>query len=110
LNRVELASQCCERDCAKKELLPKKLRMLLKRHRAPVRTLFSTLDGNLDGAITRHELWTSLQAIGVPLCLEDADLLFRALLEFAIGKGEVSLSVRAVQKALLMVVTQKVLH
>lgn len=83
------------------ELLPKKLRMLLKRHRAPVRSLFSTLDGNLDGAITRHELWTSLQAIGVPLCLEDADLLFRALLEFAIGKGEVSLSFRAVQKALL---------
>ena len=69
------------------ELLPKKLRMLLKRHRAPVRSLFSTLDGNLDGAITRHELWTSLQAIGVPLSLDDADLLFRALLEFAIGKG-----------------------
>ena len=82
-------------------MLPKKLRMLLKRHRAPVRSLFSTLDGNLDGAITRHELWTSLQAIGVPLSLEDADLLFRALLEFAIGKGEVALSFRAVQKALL---------
>ncbi len=99
---VPLASEEIEDLChGRIHSLPAKLLGLLRRHHAPVRSLFQQLDGNLDGSITRHELWASLQGLGVPLSLAEADVLFRALLEFAIGEGEVTLSFRAVQRALL---------
>ena len=83
--------------------LPAKLHDLLRRHYTPVRHLFRFLGGNLDGTLTRHELYRALKALGVELTKADAEDLFRGLLEFAIDEGEVALSFRSIQKAIYSV-------
>ena len=52
---------------AKVEELPARLQQLLHAHRTPVHHLFRYLDGNLDGMLTRSELWTNLRTLGLDL-------------------------------------------
>ena len=42
-----------------------------------------------------------MRCLGLDICKAEADDLFKGLLEFAIEDGEISISLRAVQKALL---------
>ena len=81
--------------------LPTELATLLRRHHTPVRALFSFLDGNRLGKLTRHELRSALLCLGIERTDEEVDCLFLAILERAIEDGEVGLPFRCVQKALL---------
>lgn len=81
--------------------LPSRLHDLLRRHHTPVRYLFRCLDGNHDGMLTREELWKALRCFGLEVSRAEARAIFRGLLEFAINDGDVALSYRSVQKALL---------
>ena len=81
--------------------LPARLRAILRKHYTPVRHLFRNMDGNLDGQITKQELGRSLKCLGIDLAAWQLDDLFRGLLMFAIEEGDVTLSFRNVQKALM---------
>ena len=67
------------------------LRKLLQKHRTPVRHLFRGL-ASPDGGLTRRDLHNSLGCLGIKLTPWSCDNLFRALLEYAIEDGEVTLS------------------
>ena len=76
------------------------LRKLLQKHRTPVRHLFRGL-ASPDGGLTRRDLHNSLGCLGIKLTPWSCDNLFRALLEYAIEDGEVTLSYHVIHKALL---------
>ena len=54
-----------------------------------------------DGGLTRRDLHNSLGCLGIKLTPWSCDNLFRALLEYAIEDGEVTLSYHIIHKALL---------
>ena len=81
--------------------LPIRLHELLRRHHARTLDVFRALDQTNDGLVTRDELEKALRSLGVHLSYSDMNDLFRGLLEATIEDGELALSFRGIQRALM---------